>query len=321
MRRLDCTAAVIVGLVLIGLMGLAMPAANAVTTLTNFNSVVQVQDIGANAGINLAPAPAWTVDGVSQVALAEFRYSLDGGATFKNFDGANASLTFIGKSSSSNNPANPSDFSPTTLTTIYNESAGVQFKMQYLLTGGSAGSGTSNLRAQLTASLTNGATSANVIVYEYVDPNLAGTALGDTVTPSASDPGGTVGQTEDGTIYGETARVQQPGPNQTLLNGEPNHRQAGAQATLLTDFNGGIIPNDTPAGGVSTGPGDEAYAYSYNLALVANQPWQSLTITLDRTIRQQAATAVPEPATTMLSLLGMASLGGCLLGRRSRKAA
>ena len=253
-------AAVVVG----GVVAWQAPAAQAVI-LTNFNTSVTVADVGVNPGHNIT---GWNVDGVNQYVsgAGSWFYRVGNGPVVSLDTAAFISSVVTAPS------ANPFDFSPTTLTTTFDDRAnGLQFTMQYQVSGGRAGSGSSTIMAQLTAALIGPSTGTALSIYELNDLGLGANDVNDIVMPSALEEMRKVNQSAPATLFGEFGTFRLRGTGTDLLVSDPTHRQAGLSATVTAAVGNGLL-NDTPPAGVSIGPADVAYAYQYEFVLVSGTP-------------------------------------------------
>jgi hypothetical protein len=284
----------------------ATPAVRAGTILTNFNTTVTIADDGANPGHTIS---SWTVDGVGQyvTGTGSWFYRVGNGPVVSLDTAAFVSKLEI------DNSGDPFDFSPTTLNTVYQDTTnGLQFSLQYQVSGGNNGSGVSSIQAQLTAQLISPSAGTALSIFELNNLGVGGSEVNDLVTPSAADAAGSIAQSDANGTFNENTKSRLTGPNASPTVSDPTHRQAGLAASVAAAVAAGLL-NDTPGGGVAIGPSDVAFAYQYDFSLATGTPSQSVELDVNRNLTQNLT---PEPAS--LTLLG---LGGLLMLRRQRRKA
>lgn len=248
-----------------------------IVTLVNNNSVAQVNTASQAGMFN------WSVNGQNQLAQQWFWFRV--GAT-----GPEASINTISA------PTITTPNASTLYTSYANNSYGVQ--VNYSLTGGSAGSGVSDIGESIT--INNFTRSAlDFHFFQYSDFDLGGTTGGQTVQ---------LGKNLSG-LFNEALQTA-PGVafSETVLTPGANHGEAGLFNTTLVKLNDGTptILNDN-AGPV--GPGDATWAFEWDLSIA---PGGSALISKDKYIQLQP---IPEPSSLALISLGLA---GCALIKRRR---
>ena len=247
--------------------------------MTNNIAVAHVQDT-SNTGMD-----QWTVGGTTELAQQSFWYRVgsSGGQT------AVYGLPQLNISQSAVN----------TLTTE-NANSSLDFTINYTLTGGSTGSGSSSIHETINISNLTGS-SIDLHFYQFLDLDLKGTASGDTLQLGKTGSlftGAT--QTDSNVIGGET------------LTTAANHGEAGLSSTLAGKVQSSSSPAALADNTSSVGPGNEAMAFEWDDNLAAHS---SFTITIDKTIGNTIP--VPEPSTAGLLSLAFAGLVGRGLRRRS----
>jgi hypothetical protein len=224
----------------------------------------------------------WLVDGTDHLSVQWFWYRIGG----------------AGGESGINTISAPGIVTPNarTLELTY-ANALLSVRVDYLLTGGVAGSGLSQVNESVLVRNLSGAP-LDLHFFQYSDFDLNGIAAGDTVALGTDILGkyNEAFQTKGGISFSETGVT--PGANRgeaALFPVLLNSLTDGAPTTL-SNFAG-------PAG-----PGDATWAFQWDVTLPADG---SFTFSKVKNI-----TAVPEPSAVALALLGVGFVG---VLRRSRK--
>jgi hypothetical protein len=257
----------------------ALPVQAAVLTLTDQNSVVNMDDT-SSAGVF-----QWSVDGVNQLFQQWFWYRI--GAT-----GGELPINSLGAPTGGTTSANSATFS-------YLGTSGLAATLSYNLTGGAPGSGASDLGESIRLVNTSGQ-SMDLHFFQYSDFDLNGTTSGDVVQFINSF---TVDQYK---ITGGTKETLQ----ETVATPAANHFEGNFFAATLNSLNDGnpTTLSDSPAVGTPLGPGDMTWAYEWDRTLA---PGGQLIINKDKGISVEP---VPEPTSCILSVFA----GICLMLRASR---
>lgn len=265
---------ILIGVAILALCASAVPPAHAVLfTLTDANSVFKVDT-------SYAPTQ-WDVDGVYQLYQQGFWWRI----------GSTGGEDRLGNwFQSAVQPL------PNILVVNYAHPA-FQAQVIYTLSGGSAGSGTSDV-AETVRIHANQALSFHL--FQYADFDLGGTPGDDTLWfPNVN----TVRQTDgSGVTLGET--VTTPGATR---------HEGSFYNDLLTRLDNGINPttlSDVPAIGGGSISGDVVWGYQWDLGLA---PGQDFILSKDKHLSE-----VPEPATVFLVGLGLL---GVEVARRRRNRA
>jgi hypothetical protein len=262
---------VMLGLALVAFV-LCMPAKAQVIVLNDNNSVAAV-NTASSAGMF-----DWMVDGTDHLTQQWFWYRI----------GA------LGGESGVNTISAPGIVTPDarTLQVTYANPT-LSIRVDYLLTGGTPGSGLSQLNESvLVRNLT--AAPMDFHFFQYSDFDLSGFAGGDTVALGTNLFGrfNEANQTKGGFSFAETGVT--PGAN---------HGQASLFPVILNSLNDGAPTLLSDVAG--TGPGDATWAFQWDVTIPASG---SFTLSKVKYI-----TVVPEPTTMSLALLGFAF---CSLLRR-----
>jgi hypothetical protein len=273
--RLTHLRTALIAVAILGLTLLAAPMAKADVTLTDQNSTVII-DPTSQAGVH-----NWTVDGTNNLFQQWFWYRIGDDPTGQHsIDTISAPVI--------------TPFLGTRGVDLAYSNAALAAEVSYTLTGGSAGSHTSDLSEVL--QLIN--TSADTITlhfFQYSDFDLGGTVGGQTATIVSPN---VVRQTGGGSFLTET--VVTPGASRWEANLFPN---------TLNSLNSGApydLNNNTTAG-----PGDATWAYQWDVTLTAGS-----TLVIDK---DKQLSPTPEPST--LAIAGLAGLGMIGYGmRRARRA-
>jgi hypothetical protein len=219
----------------------------------------------------------WVVDGVSQLFNQRFYYR----SSLMNDEVPVDSLTLTGSQLTDTNTFD--DARNDTLALRYNDTAGLEFRISYLLRGSNAGSGTADLAETIRISNpTNAAIS--VSFFQYVDFDLSATAGGDFAE----------------IVNANTVRQWDPSGNftvaETVVTPGPSAYQVGNFPSIVSLFGNGVADNLNNAGGL-IGPTDATWSFQWNFTLA---PGGSFTISKDKLI------TIPSPAG--LAVLGLAGI-------------
>jgi len=252
------------------------PQAQAGTvTLTDQNSTVLI-DPTSQAG-----AYAWIVDGTNNLYQQWFWYRIGNNPT--------------GQSSIDTISAPSVSLLGTDIAKINYSNASLGVQVTYTLTGGSVGSGISDLAE--TVRLTNNSKSAlSLHFFQYSDFDLAGSSGGDSVTLTNSK----ATQTKGGASISETVVV----PDASRL-------EANYYANTLNSLNSGALYNLNNV--ASAGPGDVTWAYQWDTTIAAGG---SYIISKDKHLENAS---IPEPSSLVLASFAGLGLIGLKYCRRSRK--
>jgi len=239
-------------------------------TLTDGNSTAIINS-GGQSGMS-----SWVVDGQDYLFQQWFWYRLGETGGEQSIDALNLTDTLL---------------DPAIIRTAGNNG---QFGVQitYVLTGGSAGSGRSDIAE--TIRLTNLSSQTQTVhFFQYSDFDLGNLGANTGVFVNTNK----VRQTGDTVVLQET----------TVGPPDPDHRELGIFPSLLNQLNDGSPTTlaDTPLGAALTG--DVTWAYQWDFVLA---PGASAVISKDKGILP-----VPEPM-TVLGLLASAGGIGAYIRRR-----
>ncbi len=246
-----------------------------IATLSDQNSVARV-DLGSSAGMF-----SWQVEGVNQL---------------------NQQWFWLGVGNSAEVPINTisaptfSQSSARSLTTFY-ANALYSVQIDYLLTGGSLGSGVADIGEAIRIKNTSGA-SLDFHFFQYSDFDLGGP--GNDVIQLGKNLQGKFNEAaqSDG-LVGLTETVVTPGAN---------HGEAAFFNSTLVKLNDGVasVLNDNLN---PVGPGDVTWAFQWDFTVASGG---SFLISKDKYLQIQN---VPEPSSMLLALLG-----GIFIRRFSKRA-
>jgi hypothetical protein len=250
-----------------------------IITLADLNSVAQINSASQAGMFN------WTVDGANQLYQQWFWYGVGTGTPQASIDTISA----------------PTIVTPNAHTAyITYANAQLSAQVNYVLTGGTLGSGTAQLGESIHLVNTS-ASSMTLRFYQYSDFDLMGSAGNDSLQLARNLSGKFYEaiQTKNGITMSET---------DITGGGIPpgaNHGEASIYPSLLSRLNGGtqitLADNTTPVG-----PGDAAWAFEWDVTLAAGA---SFDISKNKQI-----SGVPEPG--VISLLGLGFLA--LVWRKRR---
>ncbi len=275
--RLSVCALTVAVMTLAGSVG---PADADLVTLTDLNSTVEI-DTSSVAGVH-----GWTVDGVDHLDKQWFWYRVGGAGA----EGPIDTLTQSGIVVSDGNFNAGND-----QVTVQYTGTGFVLTLTMILTGGTAGSGTSNLAEAISIQNTT-ADPLEFHFFQYVNFDLAGTPGSDEAQISGSN----TAVQQDGVVVTETVVTQPANHYEVGLSGD-----APSILTRLQDA------GPTTLGDVS-GPasGDALWAFQWDKTI---DPGGTLLISKGKHIE------VPEPATVgFLALGGVLLVAGALRRRRSQ---
>jgi hypothetical protein len=248
------------------------PAQAAIHNLSDLNSTAQIDD-SSSAGMF-----TWTVDGTDQMFQQWFWYRI--GDT-----GPESSIHTLGLTSAV--PLSARDLR----VTYGGVAAGLEIEITYTLTGGTAGSGTSDV-AETIRIINRGTSAIDFHFFQYSDFDLGGLIGGQTATfisPQAfQQSGGGMSFTE------------------TVVTPAPDHHEANTFANTLVSLTNGT---PTTLNDNDSAFGDATWAFQWDRIISAGG---TLIISKDKNI-----TPIPEPVSMVL--LGTAMLGMVQLIRRRRR--
>jgi hypothetical protein len=249
----------------------AARAQAAILAVTDLNTFVQV-DSSSQSGMF-----TWEVDGVDQMFQQWFWYRVGSGPEASINTLTPTAAGVVGRNIVTNYAGN-----------------GFTIEVTYLVTGGTANSGTSDV-AETIRIINTGTAPLDFHFFQYSDFDLCGNAGGETATFVNAN---TVDQTDIGGCH----------LSETVVTPDASHREAGIFAATLSSLNdgGATLLSDN----VSSGFGDATWAFQWDVVIGAGG---SFIISKDKHL-----SAIPEPAS--LFLLGSGLLGGLKAARRRRKA-
>jgi hypothetical protein len=249
--------------------------------LTNGNSSVTIH---ADADYGMSD---WTVDGQEQLYKQWFWYRK--GATSKENTINQLNLIDVQQSS------------PSTLSTLYERSGSFNIEVSYSLLGGTAGSGFSTVGEQIKIANISG-NPLDFHFFQYVDFDLGGSHLGDTVQLGQNISGlYDYAYQNKGTAY-FADEIVSPGAQ---------HGEVGLSQSIY-----GKLVDDAPTTlNDSSGPvtGDATWAFQWDMVIPVGGVF---SIALNKSV---FVTPIPEPSTLALGALAFALFGGVRHRFRQRK--
>jgi hypothetical protein len=267
---------------------LVLAAGLSMTAGANAMTMVQLNDLNSTATFDPYSSDgmsSWAVDGVDQLQRQWFWYRVG--------DAAETPINFLAtpQIKINDNNFNPGDDS---LTVRY-AGQGLRIDITHTLTGGSDGSGKSDLAEVI--SITNTTTAAKSFhFYQYVDMDLAGTTFDSSLTLSGVPSPNTATQQDGYYAVGET-----------VLTPRPSRYEAGDAATILGKLQDGTATN--LANVSSATGGNLAWAFQWDIQLAPGGTYQ---ISKDKNL------TVPEPSGMILASLAIVLGLGYSLRKRVR---
>ncbi len=241
-------------------------------TLTDQNSSASVNVDGQAGMFN------WTVDGVNVLNQQWFWIGISNAAPI--------SLDQISAASVSQPTANLLD-------TAYSSGSQYSVGVEYLLSGSTPGSGSSDMGESITIS--NGASTATVFhFYEYSDFNLGSAQtvqLGKNLQ----------GRFNLADVQASSASNVMASLSETVATPGANRGEAELAGVTLAKLNNGVSPVALNNTATSAGPGqDTTWAFEWDIDIL---PGQEYLISKDKSVQ-----IVPEPGVAALALLGIGAL-------------
>jgi hypothetical protein len=241
----------------------AAPPSNANIVITDGNSAVTI-DPTSSAGVE-----QWTINGQNQIHQEWFWIRT----------GSTGGQSSIDTLSAPTITSTPSDMAELT----YGSSNGLQIEVEYSLTGGLAGSETSDLGETIVIS-NNGTSSQTYHFFEYANFNLGDSTSGQTETISVG-PGGT------------TATDVGNGWQDETVVSLASEYEANDYPTLLDEI--ASSTSYTLSGASTSTKGDGEWAFEWDMTIGAKS---SYVISGDDNI-------IPEPVSGLIAVFGLSGLG------------
>ena len=261
------------GLVMVlGVILLAAGTASAqIVTLTDGNSTARIDTTPTSQ----AGMFNWTVDGTNQLYQQWFWYRIGSAGGELGINALSSPVV--------------NTFGSSFASLEYAGANGLDVKVQYILSGGSAGSHTSDISEIITIKNT-GTSAMDLHFFQYSDFDLNG-VLGQTATMLNAN---TVRQSGGGTILSETVATP-----------APNFHEVNLFANTLNSLNDG---SPTTLNGQNTATGDATWAFQWDKTIASGG---TFIISKDKNLA-----AVPEPGTLILLGMGLFGLG---VSRKARQ--
>jgi len=250
---------------------MASGASAAITTLTDRNSVVRLDD-SSQAGFF-----DWEVDGVDQLFQQWFWFRVGGAGQESSLD----TLPLTGYAAVDTNPFDDPGIDSVSLQYT---GASIRVTGTWTLRGGDNGSGLSDLSESLSLTNMTGAP-ISVTFFQYTDFDLGNTVI-DQYAQVVGVTNNTIQQQDIGFTFSET-----------IITPSPDNFEVSVFPVLLNSLNDGAVTSLSGAAG-PIGPGDLVWAVSWTVALGPNQ---TINVVKDKSI-------VPTPGA--VALIGVAGLAG-----------
>ncbi len=252
----------------------AISSKAAVFTMADANSTATVDATGG-AGMY-----DWKINGVDNLGLQWFWYRIGN-------SGPESKVSALPLTYSKLTDTNFDGDADTLFLRYGSSPSPLKIELTFVLTGGAAGDGSSDIGETIAITNTSGA-AMTLHFFECVDIHLNGSIISDSATIA----------------NGNTA-IQTRGPvwvSETVVTPRPNHYEVNTATALLDRLNDALATTLSDSAG-PVGPGDLAWAFQWDFTLAKGA---SVLINKDKQV-------VPEPCT--LSLL---ALGGLALIRRRK---